>query len=188
MPRKKPSGLTFTCSECKQTIAAEEVMDHNCMIAKPMVVPDAIGEVFGWRAWIVHGEGNEVRLGSVTHSKYRWPPKTFMLAECPMHGIEDIPAQNHSCGLYAAKTREHLLSMTYHRYDEVENVIIGEVAMSGRVIPGTQGWRAQRGRVHKLYVPYEKWRLVNPLKEVYGVDVELSNTLALSEEVQKKSR
>jgi len=173
------SELMFTCSECKKKIKATEVMDHDCMIAKPMVVPDAIGEVFGWRAWAVHGEGDDVRLGSVTHSKHRWPPRSFMIAECAQHSTEEIPAQAHTCGLYAAKTREHLLSMTYHRYESDENVIIGEVAMCGRVIPGTQGWRAQRARVHKLYVPYEKWRLVKPLSEVYGVEVELANTLVL---------
>lgn len=171
-------SLRFKCSNCGKELEVSDIPDHNCLIATPIVVPDMIGEVMGWRAWKIVGEGDSVRLGSVTHTGYCWKPKQkYHIAECGIHGTEEIPFENHTCGFYAAKTREHLLSMSYHRYNEVDDVVIGEVAMSGKIIPGTQGWRAQKARIEKIYVPFERWKLFRAIEEVYDVKVELANTL-----------
>lgn len=170
----------FKCSGCGAELAASEIVDHNCLIGSSVVVPDVLGEVMGWRAWVVHnGDSDEIRLGSVTHTSYVWKPQSFVIAECGVHATEEIPSEKHSCGFYAAKTREHLLSMNYHRYSDVDDIVIGEVGLSGKVIPGTQGYRAQKARIKKVYIPFEKWRLLEKIKEVYGVDAELSNTLVV---------
>jgi hypothetical protein len=54
---------------------------------------------------------------------------------------------------------------------------IGEVALVGKVIRGTQGWRAERARPLRLWVPYEHWRLVRKLAQTYRVPVGLTDTL-----------
>jgi hypothetical protein len=92
-----------------------------------------------------------------------------------------VPDPKCGCGLYAARTLQHLAGMPYHLYYEDEFVVLGEVALWGGVIPGTLGWRAQYGYPRRLLVPFEAWRLVKPLRDAYGVPVELSNTLALGE-------
>src|SRR5215831_2347307 len=168
----------FKCETCNKVLSAQEMMDHDCLVATSIVVPDVVGEVIGWRAWNVIGE-EDIRLRSVTHTSYVWQPKAFVIAECSLHTTEEIPAEKHSCGFYAAKTREHLLSMSYHRYSEADDIVIGEVGLSGKVIPGTQGWRAQKARIKKVYVPFEKWRLMKKIEEVYNVPCELSNTLVI---------
>jgi hypothetical protein len=169
-------------------MSAAEMVGHNCMVATSVVIPDVAGEIIGWRAWNVVGE-HDIRLGSVTHTSYIWHPGTkYVIAECSLHSTEEIPDEKHPCGFYAAKTREHLLSMSYHRYTDTDNVVIGEVALSGKVIPGTQGWRAQKARIVKVYVPFEKWRLLEKIKEVYGVEVQLANTLLDKSKPESKGR
>jgi len=176
----------FKCEECGKSMSVQEMIDHNCLIATSIVVPDVLGEIVGWRAWNVLDVGDgEVRLGSVTHTNYIWKPNSFVIAECTLHTVEEIPHEKHSCGFYAAKTREHLLSMSYHRYTDVDDIVIGEVGLSGKVIPGTQGWRAQKARIKKVYVPYEKWRLLKKIEEVYNVECELSNTLVVAKDPEK---
>jgi hypothetical protein len=69
--------------------------------------------------------------------------------------------------------------MPYHVYSEDNFVVVGEVAMWGGVIPGTQGWRAQYGYPRQLLVPFEAWRLAAGLRADYGVPITLTNTLAL---------
>lgn len=59
-------------------------------------------------------------------------------------------------------------------------IFIGEVALAGKVIPGTQGWRAERGRIARLYVPFHHWRFVEALEELYRVEVVLDNTQSVT--------
>jgi hypothetical protein len=88
-----------------------------------------------------------------------------------------IPGVGCTCGLYAAKTREQLVKrLGYQREHGTKAVFIGEVGMAGRIIEGDQGWRAEKGRVKRLYVPFHHWRYVEPIAELYGVPVILDNT------------
>lgn len=139
-------------------------------------VPDVVGEIVGWRAWKIIGSEREPRLFSVTNSTL-WVPGEWIEAVCSRgHTSEQIPHEGCACGIYAARTREHLLEMSYNRYGDDDTVVIGEVGFAGKVIPGTQGWRAQKARPLRLFVPYERWRFVERLAGDYGVPVELSNT------------
>jgi hypothetical protein len=138
------------------------------------VIPDVAGLEVGWRAWAIEGE--PPRLHSVTQGDL-WTPREKLEAKC--HKAHAVPDENCSCGLYAARTLDHLAGMPYHLYHEDEFVVVGEVALWGGVIPGTLGWRAQYGYPRRLLVPFEAWRLAVDLKSAYGVPVELSNTLAL---------
>jgi hypothetical protein len=128
--------------------------------------PDELGTVTGWRAWRVnrHPEPDgQVLLHSVSMG-YFW-----------------VPFDNCTCGFYCARTLQHLRTMGYHTYNSAidgDVTIVGRVANWGKVIPGTQGWRAEYGYPERLYVPFEVARsIARPLADTYGVPVELLNLL-----------
>lgn len=157
-----------------------------------------VGEVIGWRAWKVVGDVRFPLLASVTHSGTVWHPDRWTYATCGddlqcRAAVEekaadlDPPGERCSCGLYAAKTRAQLVDLGYARYlgpaaGAVQPKFIGEVALAGKVIPGSQGWRAQKGRIARLYVPFEFWRYVDRLEEMYGIEAVLENTLVMPKE------
>ncbi len=144
-------------------------------------IPDRFGEVVGWRAWKVVGPPKLPRLYSVSAHGYEclWPTHDYFRAVCKTPGC-DTPGERCSCGLYAAKSREHLAGLGYGAYGEEARYpkVIGEVASSGKVIPGTQGWRAEKGRILSLLVPFDLWKLVDVLADAYHVPVTLDNTLS----------
>lgn len=147
-------------------------------------VPDLSEATEGWRAWGIPAKippfGIAPKLHSVTHI-YFWHPRRASRAECK-RSTEHVPGEHCSCGFYSAKSLEHLTSMAYHFYDADSKGmfhVIGQVANWGKVIEGSQGWRAEYGYPLKLWVPYEAWELAEPLSEAYGVPVELKNTLGL---------
>lgn len=137
--------------------------------------PDIVGEVVGLRAWVVEGleRAGPPRLVSLFHST-TWPRDTWMLAACDLCADEDIPNPRCSCGIHAARDRPHLRDLGYaHTSRDV--VAIGEVALAGKVIVGANGWRAEKARVARLWLPYQHWRVLRPLQNAYGVPVALTN-------------
>jgi hypothetical protein len=142
-------------------------------------VPDVVGEVSGWRAWKVVGTKAVPRLMSVTQSAHGmgvnaiWPTGRWFQATCPKGCIEGLPVEGCSCGIYAAKSREQLVSLGYGVYGDEVMKVIGEVAFAGKVIPGTQGWRAEKGRILRLVVPYEMWEWAAPLATAYNVPADV---------------
>ena len=143
-------------------------------------VPDVLGHIIGWRAWDVIGPDRQPLLRSKVWD-YIWRPGRWNVARCELKPQHDpktqVPMEGCSCGFYAAISREHLLEkMAYHAYGDHSTTVIGEVAFVGKVIPGSLGWRAQKARPLRLYVPYERWRLAEGLERVYGCEVVLSNT------------
>jgi hypothetical protein len=98
-----------------------------------------------------------------------------MVARCPKgHALEEVPHERCSCGLYSARNLDHLLSMGYAMFADDGVNVIGEVGNAGKVIPGSQGFKAQRSRVIKLYVPLAQAELGEKLGEVYNVPWELA--------------
>lgn len=185
----------MACEHCQK--AALEVLGVE--VAKPftisasgpiadtfgdVIVPDVIGEIEAWRVWRVLDPYGSPQLQSLgaggrKHASI-WTPQKIMEAYCDREHV--VPNERCSCGFYAAKTREHLLEMSYHRgfdFDDPTDVlVIGTVAMQGKIIPGTQGWRAQRARPVSVEVPFSRWRVVKPLAARYpGVQVKLANFL-----------
>ena len=157
-----------------------------------VVVPDRIGEVIGWRAWKVIGEQRFPLLASVTHSGTVWHPDRWTFATCGGDArctnresawLEVSPGTHCSCGLYAAASREQLIDLGYARGRYGSPVFIGQVGFAGKIVPGTQGWRAEKGRIVRLYVPHVHWRYVDPLQEMYQVEVVLENTTRMPKEV-----
>lgn len=170
-------------------------------------VPDIVGDVLGWRAWyltwlapsggrhrIAAGDaasfewpdGWEIRLESQSYGGARanslWIPGEWNVAQCAGGNPHVAPDESCRCGFYAARTREHLLTMSYHHYKPGERpVAMGQVQMAGKVIPASNGFRAMKVRPRCILVPYEFWQYVKPLDAAYGahVSVELDNTLVM---------
>jgi len=153
-----------------------------------IVVPDVLGEIVGWRAWRVVGNPKFPLLGSVSHTSTLWHPDRWTLATCggadtchrAVGADRRIPGESCTCGMYAAKSREQLVSLGYNREaDPLHPVFIGEVGLVGKVIPGKQGWRAEKGRVVRLYVPFHRYEWVEALESLYQVPVLLTNTASV---------
>lgn len=157
-------------------------------------IPDFVGEVSGWRAWQLVGGKLHPRLMSVTATDFRvdhvdaiWPTNRWFTAKCPHgHGRKvdpltgqhvevkhEIPVEGCKCGIYAARDRDHLIRLGYGVYGDNDAKVIGEVAFAGKVIPGEQGYRAEKARIKSLIVPYEMWQIVDPLAAAYKVPVEV---------------
>lgn len=146
-------------------------------------VPDVIGEILGYRAWNIEWCGRVPRLFSITAGGFGvdigdtlWPTNRWFAASCPNgHGPGEIPDSSCSCGLYAAKSIEQLAGMQYGAYgsEGVAGKAVGEVAFAGKIVEGGQGWRAERGRISRLWLPLSKWADADPLHRAYGVPVGL---------------
>jgi hypothetical protein len=136
------------------------------LIDAGFTAPDVIGTVEGWRAWRVKLEpprfGTVPKLMSASYN-YWWTPRVKARAECKRCTNPDPTAHDHvpgthcTCGFYSAKTLDHL------RW--------------GRVIEGSQGWRAEFAYPAVMFIPFEAWRLRAPLMRAYGVPVKLLNLL-----------
>jgi len=98
-------------------------------------VPDYISPVIGHRVWRWDAAG----LSSLNDK--RWPPRYPLAARCGAgnaHEAHQVPQPECTCGVYAAKSREHLRSMGYERYG-----ICGQVHLWGKVVEHERGFRAQ---------------------------------------------
>jgi hypothetical protein len=62
--------------------------------------------------------------------------------------------------------------------DEHHLTAFGRVALAGKVIEGTEGYRASHGRPERLWVPNVQWRLTKLLGDAYGVSVGRANPFA----------
>jgi hypothetical protein len=150
--------------------------------------PDVAGEIIGYRAWYLDARWQldpptlySINGGRSDGDGQPWPHRDWMVAACGGRRTPDevIPHEScFGCGIHAARDREHLVDLGYNDSDGL--VVIGEVALSGKVIPGDLGWRAQRARPLRLWLPYDRWQLVRRLSEAYGVPVGLTNPLKVA--------
>lgn len=159
-------------------------------------VADSIGEVIGWRAWDVVDTPDGVRIKSQgaggAGANDLWNPGEVLSARCAKGNGHRSPDEGCTCGFYAAANREHLTTLSYHRYDQRHaNTIIGEVYMDGKVVPATLGFRAENIWPMRMVVPTTLpvrnlrgieygWQLASALIESYGqygVTVDLQDTL-----------
>lgn len=158
---------------------------------KGLMVPTLDDAVEGWRAWRVARElprfGNAPKLYSINagghygQDGYYWTPRRAARAECAYDCEKlEVPGESCSCGFYSAKTCEQLLEgLGYASFnpdgDHDEVRVIGQVANWGKVIEGSQGWRASKSYPIQLWVPYSASHLAQPLKDAYGCKVGLKN-------------
>lgn len=126
-------------------------------------------EVIAYRAWLFQGMGieNDAVLWSVAHP-VRW--------EGPVLTADRVPSMNSRHGIYAKSTLEGL-NQEYGRQP-----VIGEVALSGVVVEGDNGYRAERCVIRSLTLYYKRLKheydvspleLAARLEKRYHVDVTL---------------
>lgn len=149
----------------------------------PVDLPVVPGEVLGWRAWDVHHLGSLVRLSSVS-AQAHWPVADFTVATCRgqetcVRGGVRIPNSNCTCGIYSANSFEQLTRhLPYAQYrSSKQQKVIGQVALSGKIIEGTQGYKAERARIAHLYFPHIQWKLAQQISKQYNVEFDFLNWL-----------
>ena len=110
-----------------------------------MNIPDYISPIVGYRVW----RWNATGLKSLNGEK--WFAHQPLSAVCRVaasgsisglskatHTPDELPYFSCTCGVYAAKTIEHLRQCGYKRFG-----VHGEVYLWGRVVEHERGWRAE---------------------------------------------
>ncbi len=107
------------------------------------------GPIVGWRLWAVDRDGI---LYGVGHRK-AWPMGEPMRAACVSEGWvrHPAPVAGCQCGVYGVKQREMVPVWTYHA-NEGEQIVLGQVALWGRVIEHRDGYRAEWGYPARIVV------------------------------------
>jgi hypothetical protein len=99
-------------------------------------IPDYISPIVGHRVWI--WDANE--LWSLNGEV--WLPDRALTAKCPKTGHAP-PADSCSCGVYAAKSYQHLQEIHPSKFVEAFALVHGEVYLWGKVVEHYRGYRAQ---------------------------------------------
>ena len=158
-------------------------------------VPDSVEPEVGWRTWAtpiaLPKFGVPPKLYSASHDYY-WVPRQEGVATCS-RCKDNVPGEDHDhgCGFYAARNLEHLTQLGYEHHGQFPALarmgfgseqavrVVGECSLWGKVIPASQGWRAQKAYPKTLYVEWEHRHLIGPLAESYGCEVILRTMLKL---------
>ena len=122
-----------------------------------MNIPDYISPVVGYRVW----QWNATGLKSLNGEP--WLPGQPLAAGCQaaargtivvgakaVHGDQELPHADCTCGIYAAKSIEHLRQFGYEGRG-----IHGEVYLWGTVVEHKLGWRAQFAYPKSLFLPLD---------------------------------
>jgi len=120
-----------------------------------VIIPDYISPIVGYRVWRWRATGLQSLNGEP------WLPGRPLAARCGTaaggtivagaeagHGADELPHSDCTCGVYAAKSLEHLRQIGYARRG-----IHGEVYLWGTVVEHKQGWRAQFAYPKSLFLP-----------------------------------
>lgn len=118
-------------------------------------VPDTIEPIVAWRYWrLSSGDG---QLRSLTGRHQTWAAATAFEARCRFDDVDrsewryqmvggfsadphPAPHEGCTCGVYAARTLEDLRGQPLFG---LSRMVVGQVALWGKVIPGQFGFRAQ---------------------------------------------
>ena len=133
-------------------------------------IPGLSAAEIGWRAWRV----SRGLLVGVERDDI-WTPRRAMVAKCP-YGCSplDVPGDGCTCGIGAARGSVGLLHLG--RPGDIVYAI-GEVALWGKVVEGSRGWRAARAYPMRVYLHYAEPDLAPRIHEAYGVPTHLADFL-----------
>ncbi|MGH2718885.1 MAG: hypothetical protein ACRDJU_09930 [Actinomycetota bacterium] len=136
-----------------------------------LLAPDAIEPLVGWRYWRAEGGW----LASLNRFQ-TWPPRKALQARCELPEseahAEPPPGPHCPCGIYAAVDLPALQELAHP--DLGEPLVVGEVAVWGRIIPAARGFRAQFAVPRRLWLVRESLPPAEPL----GWPGDLPSTLA----------
>ena len=151
--------------------------------------PDLAEPIVGWRYWRLARDRR--KLSSLTGHTQEWPPNKAFAAICRYArrdpsdfrfryagggkpAAHEAPTEGCTCGVYAARDLKNLRAKMLYG---LGLMVVGEVSLWGKVIPGTRGYRAQFAYPRRLFVvqrtvDWDQSRTVAALG-VYGVPVEV---------------
>lgn len=163
--------------------------------------PDLVEPVDAWRAWnprrefldtidvglppYAHAVGYRLRpVGGFRTADPVWYPRKRAEASClglrrvEQDQIHRAPEEGCFCGLWGFSSLARLLVMR-----ESASLVIGEVALWGKVIVTERGYRAQYGYPRRLIVREngERSPLMASELAIYGVPVEIRNAREILE-------
>ncbi|MDT7742770.1 MAG: hypothetical protein QOE59_1848 [Actinomycetota bacterium] len=98
-------------------------------------VPDVADAVLGWRTWRIGRRAQRRAELIAPLAGSAWPARRPVVASCgsPDHAP---PGEGCGCGLYAVADPQVL------EWGPSQHEVLGAVALWGRVVEGTRGWRA----------------------------------------------
>jgi hypothetical protein len=111
-------------------------------------LPDLVEPIVGWRVWRVDAR---LRLCSTLHDEV-WLPGRPMAAACA--SAHHAPEDSCSCGIYAVPTpHEAQVYLVGRNSPEAVHRVLGQVALWGRVVEYTLGWRGELAYPTRLLIP-----------------------------------
>jgi hypothetical protein len=145
-----------------------------------MNVPDYISPVVGYRVWQWDATGlkslnGELWIASQPLSAVCRADKSGSIAGLSKttHNSGESPHFNCTCGVYAARTIEHLHQCGYKRFG-----VHGEVFLWGKVVEHERGWRAEFAYPKSLFlvpatIPFSLAEIDARLKTLtaFGTDI-----------------
>ena|SRR2546422_4769970 len=169
-----------------------------------MRIPDVAGYAVGWRTWTTGNPALPPCLSSLRGD--RWPHRTPLIAGCRANDVppsfdphyrtqlHNAPEESCTCGIYALRTELQLfaedlggpavapmMSTAVIQLSQLRSVspilaIIGKVALWGKVIEHTEGFRAEYAYPLELWALDAPQALVTDLHFGYGVPVRRVST------------
>jgi hypothetical protein len=141
--------------------------------------PDYVTPIVGWRTWRVVRRNGRLLLASPVVN-VAWRPGSPLVAECHVDPIEaehehETPEPACACGIHAWR----LEALEWPAFVRAARrpLVVGRVLLWGKVVEGTNGWRAEVAYPERLWVPATDgrytagvWQIADGLAE-YGVDV-----------------
>jgi hypothetical protein len=139
-------------------------------------LPIQIGEepIIGWRLW--HVLPGERRLRPIFKRGLVWKPREAQEAVCPEES-HDVPDEKCRCGVYTVCHAMLLQEVHWDRHPPKGVpplpgvIVVGQVALWGRIIQHERGWRSQFAYPSHLYVFSEDADLAAGLRDEYLVPV-----------------
>lgn len=183
---------TVMCPKCMAPILVSNDQANDSHLTCPFcghewnefIVPDRIGAINSWKGLKVELVAGKAVVKSPAYGHQHWKPGEAVVAKhhgSHKHSDEDTPKEGCSCGIYSGKTRAHQIRLGYAKNSGTHHDyrVLCELALSGKVIVATNGFKAQYARITKFIVPDaipedEREELVLALQadwEILGVPV-----------------
>ena len=159
---------TVLCPKCMAPILVSNDQAQDPTLTCPFcahewnefIVPDRIGAINSWKGLSVSVENGHAKVTSPAYGHQEWKPGEAVVAKhhgAHDHGPEETPKEGCSCGIYSGKTRAHQIRLGYAKNNDRRGNyrVLCELALSGKVIVATNGFKAQYARITKFIVPDE---------------------------------
>lgn len=139
----------------------------------PLEVSDE--PLVGWRCWyVLPGEG---LLRPIFKRGLVWKPRQAHEAVCPEEPHE-VPADGCKCGIWAVCHPMLLQEVAWTFAPPRDTpklpgvVVVGQVALWGKIVEHERGWRASAAYPRHLYALTDDPMIAETLRERYGIPVE----------------